>query len=109
MPNFLQKGKESFLVSAAKSFFNQKFSRYGKLQELELDTTSKRIRAVLLPNGEEKPVEIKLADYKIEREKEGIFFVPGKVEIDRPWLQELCNDFAVGQRIPVPGSIAGFI
>ncbi len=109
MLKILQKGKDSFLVSAAKSFFNQQFSRYGKLQELELDVASKRIRALLLPNGEEKTIEIKLADYKIEREKDGTFFVPGKVEIDRPWLQELFNDFAAGQRFPVPASIAGFI
>ncbi len=109
MLNILQKGKDSFLVSAAKQFFNQQFSRYGKLQELELDATSKRVRAVLLPNGEEKTIEIKLADYKIEREKDGTFFVPGKVEIDRPWLQELFNDFAAGQRFPVPSAIAGFI
>ena len=109
MLNFLQKGKDSFVVSAAKSFFNQQFSRYGKLQELELDPASKRIRALLLPNGEERTIEIKLADYKIERAQDGTYFVPGQVEVDRPWLQALCNDFATGQRFPVPASIAGLI
>ena len=109
MPKFLQKGKESFLTAAAKSFFNQQFARYGKLQELELDANSNRIRALLLPEGEQRTIEIKLADYKIEREKDGTFFVPGQVEIDRPWLQALFNDFGAGQRIPVPGSIAAFI
>jgi sporulation protein YlmC with PRC-barrel domain len=109
MLNFLQKGKDSFLVSAAKSFFNQQFSRYGQLQELELDTTSKKIRALLLPNGEDRTIEIKLADYQIERAKDGTFFVPGKVEVDRPWLQALFNDFGAGQRFPVPASIAAFV
>lgn len=109
MLNFLQKGKDSFLVSAAKSFFNDKFARYGRLQELELDTASKKVRAVLLPSGEDKAIAITLLDYRIEREKDGTFFVPGKVEIDRPWLQCLFDDFAAGQRFPVPKSIASFI
>ena len=109
MSKILQKGKESFLTAAAKSFFNQQFSRYGKLQELELDTESKRIRAVVLPDGEERPIEVKLADYKIERGADGTFFVPGQVEVNRPWLQALYNDLGAGQRIPVPSSIAAFI
>ncbi len=109
MLNFLQKGKDSFLVTAAKSFFNGQYARYGQLQEFELDTATKQIRAVLLPVGEEKPIAIKLLDYRIEREKDGTFFVPGKVEIDRPWLQALFDDFAAGQRFPVPKSIASFI
>ena len=109
MQNFLKKGKDSFLVVAAKSFFNDQFARYGQLQEFDLDTTSKQIRAILLPLGEEKTVVIKLLDYRIEREKDGTFFVPGKVEIDRPWSQALYDDFAAGQRFPVPKSIASFI
>ena len=109
MLKFLKKGKESFLGVAAKSFFNDQFARYGQLQDFELDTATKQIRAVLLPAGEDKTIAITLLDYRIEREKDGTFFVPGKVEIDRPWLQALYDDFAAGQRFPVPKSIAAFI
>ena len=109
MPKILQKGKESFLSAAARAFFNQQFARYGKLQELELDTAHKRIRAVLLPKGEGRTIEVKLTDYRIERGKDGTFFHPGKVDIDRPWLQALFDDIGAGQRIPVPASMAAFI
>ncbi len=109
MRKFLQKGKDSFLVMAAKSYFNDQFARYGQLQDFELDTATKQVRATLLPKGEDKTIGIKLIEYRIEREKDGTFFVPGKVEIDRPWLQALFDDFASGQRFPVPKSIAAFI
>ena len=97
------------MSAAAKSFFNQQFARYGKLQELDLNLGEKRIRAVLLPDGEDRPIEVRLADYVIERGTDGTFFVPGVVEIDRPWLQALYNDLGAGRRIPVPSSLAAFI
>ena len=109
MKHLLRKGKESFLETAAKAFFQSQFSRYGQLKELELDTTSKKVRVVLMPAGEHKLIEIKMADYQIVREKGGTYFVPGKVELDRPWLQALYDDFGAGQRFPVPSSIASFI
>ena len=109
MKHLLKKGKDSFLVSAAKAFFRSQFSRYGELKELELDTKSKKVRLLLMPTGEQKTIEITLTDYQIVREKDGTFFVPGKAEFDRPWLQALYDDFAAGQRFPVPASVASFI
>jgi hypothetical protein len=109
MKNLLRKGRDSFLVSAAKAFFQSQFSRYGELKELELDTKSRKVRVLLMPTGEQKTIEIKLADYQIVREKDGTFFVPGKGELDRPWLQALYDDFAAGQRFAVPASVASFI
>jgi hypothetical protein len=109
MKDLLKKGKDSFLVTAAKAFFQSQFSRYGELKELELDIKSRKVRVVLMPTGEQKTIEFKLADYHIVRDKDGTFFVPGKGELDRPWLQALYDDFAAGQRFPVPAAFATFI
>ena len=109
MLNLFQMGKDSFIVSAAKSFFQEQFARYGELQDLDLDSTSKQVRFVILPIGETRAVEVRLLDYRIEREKNATFFVPGRVKIDRPWLQALYDDLAQGQRFEVPPSVAGLI
>lgn len=109
MFDFLAKGKDAMIVSALRTYFDSTLrDRYGDLQDLQVDTDRRTLSLVLVPRGENRAITIRILEYRIER-RGGLFLVPGRASIDRPWMQALYEDLAQNQRFELPSIAAGFL
>lgn len=110
MFDFLAKGKDAFLIGTLRTYFDSQLrERYGELHDLEIDTDNRKLTLVLLPKGETRSITIRILEYRLDREARGLFLVPGRAQIDRPWMQALYDDLARDQRFELPSVAAGFL
>ncbi len=110
MFDFLSKGKDSFLVSTARAWFESRLKpRYGDLQDLQVDTAGRTVSLTLLPIGEAKPITLRIHSYQIVQDSHGLWLIPGPGEVNRPWMQALYDDLARDQRFQLPSFAAGFL
>jgi hypothetical protein len=77
-------------------------SKYGKIMDLDIDASQKKIHLIVLPKGEEKPIEID-ADYKLEENAGSLNLTITKVKTNREWLTLLGSDFLPYTRENIPG------
>ena len=79
--------------------------RYGKITDLQICSREKSIRAELELLGEELPVSIQIASYRITGKSGRYAMVVERVNASRPWLQNLLQDLLVEKPITVPSVI----
>lgn len=94
--------KDAFTSKAARSFVNQRISRYGEVQSLKIDSKAKRVEVVCQLHGEAAPITVRVESYELVDVKGEKVLRVGTCSCDRPWLQNLLTDFARGREIPVP-------
>lgn len=87
-------------------FFNKKIKRYGTMLNLNLDSKNKSINLDVLLVGEESPLEINIADYKIVEENGKFFLQIDNVTTSRQWLNVLAEQTLNGEKIELPSKIA---
>src|SRR5688572_18050298 len=95
--------KDLMTSKAAKAYLNNFIERYGKVQELKIDSKKQRIEVVCQLNGEVDPIAVTIVKYRIEDEGEKKFFTILDSSATRPWLQGVLRDFGHGRRIEMPG------
>ena len=88
----LTRAKDAALERAILLLLGPKLSRYGEVQQLTLDTSGRRLSAVLLLQGDPSPLIISEARYDIQREGEDAFLVFHDVKASRQWVQNLFED-----------------
>lgn len=98
------------LSTGLKSYLNGKYSRYGEVRQLNLDTKAHRIEAELLLKGEEQPVTVQ-AEYAISTDEAGNALLKlSNAQASRVWMQAVLDDrFADGMSFPLPPQAAGFL
>lgn len=94
--------KDAIAGRAAQSFINERIRRYGKVQQLTIDSTQKRVEAVCLLEGESTPVTVRVGNYVVLSEGSKRFVQISNCTCSRPWLQNLLTDFADGRRFELP-------
>ena len=94
--------KDSMASKAAQVYLNKLIARYGKVQELKLDSRAKTIRATCLLEGETQPIVVHAENYVIESEGDKKFIRIASCSCNRPWLQNLITDFLQTRRIELP-------
>jgi hypothetical protein len=94
--------KDSLASSAAKSFIASKISRYGKLNELRIRSRDRSIFVELLLQGEEEPLRIEIARYRIVMRNGEAMMIVEEVRASRVWLHHALEDFLLGRELPVP-------
>ncbi|MEO5959613.1 MAG: hypothetical protein ABIZ49_00925 [Opitutaceae bacterium] len=98
--------KDLMASQAAKAYLNNFISRYGKVQELTIDSKNQRIEVVCQLNGEVAPIAVTIVKYRMEAEGTKKFFTIVDSSASRPWLQGVIRDFGHGRRFEVPGFAA---
>jgi hypothetical protein len=94
--------KDALTAEAARVYVNSRIARYGRLDDLRIDSRNITIEAVCLLHGETGPVTVRIAPYTIE-EKDGRRFIRVRgCSCTRPWLQSLMEDFVQDRPFELP-------
>jgi hypothetical protein len=98
-----KKGKDALISSTFTGFIlnKTKLQRYGKLQQLQLDSFAKEITFTLLPAGETVPIEVR-ATYETLAENQIQFTA---LAVSRKWLHLLARQYVLARTFKVPGEL----
>jgi hypothetical protein len=94
--------KDALASQATKVWVNNLIARYGKVQDLKIDSRRKTVEVSCLLDGEISPITIRIENYTVETEGDKKFIRATGFNCTRPWLQNLLTDFGHRQRIELP-------
>lgn len=94
--------KDMMTSKAAKSYANDYIKRYGRVDELTIDSKRCRIDVTCTLNGEVSQIAITIAKYTIVEEAGKTFLEVLDSSSSRLWLQTVLRDHLHGKRIPLP-------
>ncbi len=95
--------KDALASKAAQAWANGLIARYGKVQDLKIDSRRKTLELSCRLDGESVPITIRIENYRIETVGEKAFVCAADFKCTRPWLQTLLMDFGPRQRVELPG------
>jgi|SRR5581483_2256197 len=102
MVTMFSAAKDLMTSSAAKAYVNDFIKRYGRIDELKIDSKRNRIEVVAELNGEASAIGIKIEQYAIEEEGGKKYFTVRESSCTRPWLQAVLHDHLHGRRFELP-------
>ncbi|MBU1249400.1 MAG: hypothetical protein KKB70_11920 [Proteobacteria bacterium] len=86
--------KDRGLSAGLKAMLNEKYKTFGRVLEVEVDTTAQRLTLLLDLIGETEGVELVLTEYAFIQEDKATFLRLGPIETSRGWMTTLLNDLA---------------
>lgn len=95
--------KDLVSSKAAKTYVNNVIARYGKVEDLTIDSKNRRVRVVCVLDGESTPVTVDVDRYVVHSEGEKRFIEVEQCRCSRRWIESLLVDYVRGRRFPVPG------
>lgn len=95
--------KDALAGKSARIYLNDMLARYGRLEELRIDSKKGSMEIKCLLHGETESLRIEIGKYAIE-EKDGEKMLRlSQCRCSRPWVENLLNDFAEKKSFPLPG------
>jgi hypothetical protein len=101
--------KDALSSRAAQAWANNLISRYGKVEELKIDSRSKTVDLTCQLEGEATPITVRIVNYVLEQEGERTFIRATGFNCSRPWLQHVLSDHGVAHRIELPTWAIGLL
>jgi hypothetical protein len=102
LPTMFNAAKDALASQAAKAWANNLISRYGKVEDLKIDSRRKSVEVCCALDGESSPITIKIENYQVESEGDKKFVRATQFSCSRPWLQNVLADHGHKQRIELP-------
>src|SRR3954465_11559322 len=90
--------KDMMTSKAAKAYVNDFIKRYGKVDELSIDSKRHRIDVVCQLNGEVSPIGVTIAQYRIEQKNGKTFLEVLDSSATRAWMQAAMRDHLHGRK-----------
>ena len=100
----LRRLKDAALEKGVMRFLGPKVARYGELKSLKINTAKKFLSAEIQLLGEDAPLVVSEAHYRLEPDGGRLFAIINKVQVSKPWLQNLIDDRFEEVRLEVPQS-----
>jgi len=94
--------KDALASKAAQTWANSLIARYGKVQNVKIDSLLKSLEVSCLLDGEPTPITIRIENYVVETDQDKKFIRATRFSCTRPWLQNVLTDFGPKQRIELP-------
>lgn len=94
--------KDMMTSKAAKSYANDYIKRYGRVDQLTIDSKRCRIDVICTLNGEVSQIGVTIAKYEIVDEDGKTFLHVLDSSATRPWMQTAMRDHLHGKKIPLP-------
>src|SRR5688572_103636 len=94
--------KDMMTSKAAKSYVNDFIKRYGRVDELTIDSKRKRIDVTCTLNGEVAPIGVTIEKYQLRQDGGKTFIEVLDSSATRVWMQTAMRDHLHGRRIEVP-------
>src|SRR5258708_6546595 len=84
--------KDRLTSKAAKAYLNNFIARYGRVEELTIDSKRNRIEVVCQLMGEADPIGVTIEKYELETEGAKKYIQVLDSSATRPWLQAVMRD-----------------
>ena len=94
--------KDLLSSKAARVYVNNLIARYGKVQELSIDSKARRVRVSCLLDGEALPVNVEVESYRIIEEGTKRYVEIESCRCSRRWIETLLLDYVRGKRYELP-------
>ena len=94
--------KDALASEAARRYVNGVIERYGKVQELRIDSRRHQMKAVCLLDGETEPIVVDVENYVIQDHGEKKSVQITALKCSRIWLERLLEDYVRGRHIALP-------
>lgn len=94
--------KDLLTSKAARVYANNLIARYGKVEDLSIDSRNRRVKLVCQLDGEVQPVTVEVERYEIHQEGAKRFIEIGSCRCSRRWVETLLLDYVKGRRIELP-------
>jgi hypothetical protein len=94
--------KDALASRAAHVWANKLIARYGKVQDLRIDSRRKTLEVSCLLDGELTPITVKIENYVVETERGKTFIRATDFSCTRPWLHKLLEDLGHRHRVELP-------
>ncbi len=90
------------MSKAARAYVNDVIKKYGRVDELTIDSKRRRIEVVCTLEGEVSAIGVSIEKYRIERADGKTFIEVLDSTATRPWMQAVMRDHLHGRRIELP-------
>ena len=94
--------KDMMTSKAAKAYVNDFIKRYGRVDDLNIDSKRRRIEVTCTLNGEVSPIGVTIEKYRIEQEAGKTFLEVIDSSATRVWMQTAMRDHLHGRRFELP-------
>ena len=94
--------KDILTSGAAQVWANKLIARYGRVQNVKIDSRRKTMEVSCLLEGELTPITIRIENYVVEIEQDKTYLRATGFSCTRPWLQKLLMDFGHRHRVELP-------
>lgn len=101
--------KDALSSRAAQAWANNLISRYGKVEDLKIDSRNKTVDLTCQLEGEATPITVRIVNYVLEQEDGRTFIRATGFNCSRPWLQHVLSDHGVAHRIELPTWAIGLL
>lgn len=105
-PSMINRAKDKMIATVVRRLLEGKLGRYGEVNSLSVESKECRMNLEFLPTGEDAPIQITIAEYRVLTSDDGVVIRFQSVTADRPWVANLLEDFVQGLEIPLRGSAA---
>lgn len=94
--------KDMMTSKAAKAYVNDFIKRYGRVDDLAIDSKRRRIEVTCTLNGEVSPIGVTIEKYRIDQEDGKTFLEVLDSSATRVWMQTAMRDHLHGRRFELP-------
>jgi hypothetical protein len=101
--------KDKATSTLLKTFANSLVADYGRLDNIDLDSSSKNINISMFLKGEKENISIEIADYEVVKSKNQNFIQLHNVKTSREWLNIVLDKYFIDRRIEIPKSYIGIV
>ena len=94
--------KDLLTSRAARTYVNNLIARYGKVEELTIDSRNRRGKVICMLDGETAPVVVDIDKYVVHAEGVKRFVEIESCRCSRRWMESLLIDHVRGRRFELP-------
>ena len=86
------------------SVLNDKVKEFGVMTSILIDSKSKSIAIEVELKGEDRPISIKIKEYRFEADGEGTLLRFGDISFSREWMDVIARKFLTNGKLSIPVS-----
>jgi hypothetical protein len=94
--------KDRLAGEAARAYLNGRMRRYGRIEQLRLDSRERRIALDVRLEGEAEPISVEVLSYRLEASEGPPRVTVLAVKSSRPWIELALAEHVVGRAFPLP-------
>ncbi|MDB5968938.1 MAG: hypothetical protein JWQ90_1388 [Hydrocarboniphaga sp.] len=101
--------KDGAIALFLKSFVNERLSKFGEVQECQVDTANSRVQLRVMLKGEKEPIDLAVERYELERVGDERFIRLKSFSCTREWIGVALNHRLADKQFKLPAAVAGLL